>query len=449
MKISTFLSFSLLLVLLMYGCKDKTTDPAPSTVGGGKKFNSALANTLDSKFLTDWTDLHFKLIKNSAGFVTPVAARSLAYTSLANYESLVTGMPGYQSMAKQLNGLSTLPQADSTKEYNWALAATTAQYTVLKELFITSGDKNQKLIDSLRSVYEVKYKTGLNDAAIQNSIRFGAAVAVSVLEYAKKDGGSTGSSSNYPKSYLIPVGIGAWKPTGPQKIPLLPTWGKNRTFLTANADEAIVDAPLPFSFEKTTEYFKEVKKLLAQTKLNTPAENKTSTFFENNENTLSIAGHLYRIMTNIAKEKTYKLDQLAAIYLKMGLALSDAHVSCWKAKYQSNTIRPQTYINEAIDKNWKPYLSTPPLPEYPSEHAMAAGAFGAIIENEFGKDITVLDNTFDGIIANRPYTSLEKYLNEITASREYGGVNYPLSGTAGLKAGKKIAANIIKLKIKK
>ena len=80
---------------------------------------------------------------------------------------------------------------------------------------------------------------------------------------------------------------------------------------------------------------------------------------------------------------------------------------------------------------------------------MAAGAFGGIIEAEFGKDITLLDNTFDGVLPNRPYTSLEKYVNEIVASREYGGVNYPLSGTAGLKAGKKIAANVVKLKIKK
>ena len=306
MKFLKYVSLLFMFLLLIHGCKDKSVDPS-TTPSGGKKVISPLTNTLDSKFLNDWTALHLKLIKNSAGFAAPVAARSLAYTSLATYESLVTGMPGYQSMAKQLNGLSTLPQADSTKEYNWALAATTAQYSVLKELFITSGDKNQKLIDSLRVVYEIKFKTGLNDAAIQNSIRFGAAVAVSVLEYAKKDGGSNGPSSNYPKSYIIPTGVGAWKPTGLQKIPLLPTWGKNRTFVGANAEDGIVDAPQTFSFEKTTDYFKEVKKLLAQTTLNTPEQNKTSAYFENGENTLSIAGQLYHVMGNIAKDKTYKV----------------------------------------------------------------------------------------------------------------------------------------------
>ncbi len=448
MRISKFLSLSFLIVLLMYGCKDKSTDPAPIT-GGGKKVNSPLANTLDSKFLGDLTNLHLKLIKNSAGYVSPVAARSLAYTSLATYESLLPGMPGYQSMAKQLNGLSTLPQADSTKEYNWALAATFAQYTVLKELFITSGDKNQRFIDSIKTVYETKFKTGLNDAAIQNSIKFGNSVGISVLEYAKKDGGSNGPSNNYPKTYVIPTTVGAWIPTSTQKIPLLPTWGKNRTFVAINADDNIVDIPSAFSFEKTTDYFKEVKKLVAQTSLNTAEQTKISTYFDNGENTLSIAGHLFFVMNTIAKDKGYKLDQLAALYLKTSLALSDAHVSCWKSKYLVNTLRPQSYITVTIDKNWKPFLNTPPFPEYPSEHAMAAGAFGGIIESEFGKDLSLLDNTFDGVLANRPYTSLEKYIDEITVSREYGGVNYSTSGKAGLKAGKKIASNVVKLKFKK
>jgi hypothetical protein len=154
-------------------------------------------------------------------------------------------------------------------------------------------------------------------------------------------------------------------------------------------------------------------------------------------------------MTSIAKEKSYKLDQLAVIYLKTSLALSDANVSCWKAKYQNNILRPQTYINESIDKNWKPFLETAPFPEYPSEHSMAAGAFSTIIENEFGKTVSFIDNTNEGLSPNRSFTALDTYVAEISSSRTYAGAHYSLSCTAGEKAGKKIGANILKLKIKK
>jgi hypothetical protein len=447
MKIRKFYGIIFLLLLSLVECKKKDDTITPTT--GTKKVDSPLTNTLDSKFLTDWTNLHLTLIKNSAGFMAPVAARSLAYTSLATYESLRPGMPGYISMAGQLNGFTTVATPDSTKEYNWGLVATTAQYTILKELFISSGDRNQRLIDSLRTVYEGKYKSGLNDAAIQNSIRHGAALAVSVLEYSKKDGGATGSVNNFPKNYLIPSGVGAWKPTSNQKIPLLPTWGKNRTFLVSNAEDAIVDNPMTFSFENTSDYFKEVKKLLGQSNLNTAEQKKTAAYFEDGLNTVSIAGRMFNVMTSIAKEKSYKLDQLAVLYLKMSLALSDANVSCWKSKYQNNILRPQTFVNEAIDKNWKPLLETPPTPEYPSEHAMSAGVFSAIIENEFGKTLTVIDNTNEGKFPNRSFKTLEEYLSEISSSRVYAGLHYSLSCTAGEKAGKKIAANVLKLKIKK
>jgi hypothetical protein len=446
MKIRKYYGLCLLVLLSLVECKKKDDAVTPTDT---KKVISPLTNTLDSKFLTDWSNLHLTLIKNSAGYMSPVAARSLAYTSLATYESLLPGMPGYVSMTGQLNGFTSVAQSDSTKEYNWALVATTSQYTILKELFISSGDKNQKLIDSVRAVYEVKFKSGLNDAAIQNSIRHGAAIAVSVLEYSKKDGGANGAVNNFPKSYVIPTGVGAWKPTGNQKIPLLPTWGKNRTFMTSNLEDAIVDIPMTFSFENTSDYFKEVKKLLGQANTNTLEQKKTAAYFEDGISTVTTAGRLFNVMASIAKEKSYKLDQLAAIYLKTSLALSDAHVSCWKSKYQTNILRPQTFINEAIDKNWKPFLETPPYPEYPSEQSMAAAAFSTIIENEFGKTLSFIDNTNEGKFPNRNFTSLENYVSEISSSRVFGGVQYSLSCTAGEKAGKKIASNVLKLKIKK
>ncbi|MBK8023007.1 MAG: hypothetical protein IPK19_16680 [Chloroflexi bacterium] len=53
----------------------------------------------------------------------------LAYTGIALYESIVPGMPEYQSLAGQLNGLDPLPQPSSGSDYHWAAVANSALAT--------------------------------------------------------------------------------------------------------------------------------------------------------------------------------------------------------------------------------------------------------------------------------------------------------------------------------
>src|SRR5690606_4184171 len=48
-----------------------------------------------------------------------LAARTYTYGAIAIYESVVHGMPGYRSMAGQLNGLQSLPKPDPNKNYDW------------------------------------------------------------------------------------------------------------------------------------------------------------------------------------------------------------------------------------------------------------------------------------------------------------------------------------------
>jgi hypothetical protein len=46
------------------------------------------------------------------------------------------------------------------------------------------------------------------------------------------------------------------------------------------------------------------------------------------------------------------------------MAMFDGFIACWYYKYKYDMIRPETYINQYIDPNWKPFLQTPPFPEY-------------------------------------------------------------------------------------
>jgi hypothetical protein len=97
--------------LLIFSCKktkEDVVDPQPVAVV------SAPASSYDNEMPTNWLKLHLFLIKDTPGYAPPVAARSLAYASLALYESVVSGMPQNMSLNGQLNGISGLPQPDST-----------------------------------------------------------------------------------------------------------------------------------------------------------------------------------------------------------------------------------------------------------------------------------------------------------------------------------------------
>ena len=54
-------------------------------------------------------ELSLKLIKETPGFTPPVASRALGYTGLCLYESVVHGMPNYQSLVGNLPDFNTVP----------------------------------------------------------------------------------------------------------------------------------------------------------------------------------------------------------------------------------------------------------------------------------------------------------------------------------------------------
>jgi len=50
--------------------------------------------------------LALQLVRQTFGYSPPVAARAFGYIGVTLYEAVVPGMPDYQSLAGQLNGLT-------------------------------------------------------------------------------------------------------------------------------------------------------------------------------------------------------------------------------------------------------------------------------------------------------------------------------------------------------
>ena len=173
-----------------------------------------------------------QLIKLTPGYAPPVSARTLGYTSLALYESLVYGMPNNQSLFGQVNGLISLPKTDLKKEYNWSLVANAALSNLIIEMYNSTNNDNKRAINSLHRNIESKNFISIdNQVVTDRSNTFGAEICKAISEYSRTDDGHQGWTNNFPTDFKVPVGIRFWELTiANQKIPLMPFWGKNRTF---------------------------------------------------------------------------------------------------------------------------------------------------------------------------------------------------------------------------
>jgi hypothetical protein len=77
----------------------------------------------------------------------------------------------------------------------------------------------------------------------------------------------------------------------------------------------------------------------------------------------------------------------------MNVAMADAAIGCWDAKYAYNFWRPITAIRETADDHnaattpdpsFTPLFSTPAHPDYPSGHSCISGAAAGVLANELG-----------------------------------------------------------------
>jgi hypothetical protein len=438
------LRIAIAATVILAGCSKK--DPV-TYVNPSKE-----ASYYDNKVPTQWMDLELRLIKTTSGFTPPVAARALGYSGLALYEAVAPGTD-LRSAGLALNYSYVLPFIDKTEEYNWALAASAAMKEISLNLFANTTDANKASIDSLYDAQYLEVGSKLKNDVIARSVNYGKDVAQVIFEWSKTDNGHMGYSTNFPNNYTVPTGTGYWVPTPPayQAIPLQPFWGENRPFLAVNVSaNCIPPAPVPYSPDANSLFYAQALEVYTTNLSLSQEEKDIALFWSDGGNTYTPPGHIMNIGTTMLREKNQRLDKCAEVYLRMGMALSDAFVACWKGKYQYNVMRPVTYIRQNIDATWMPLIATPPFPEYGSGHSTASGAASEVLTAMFGNNVSFTDHTNDAFgFAPRTFSSFYEAASEAAVSRLYGGIHYRAGNERGLKCGKEIGKNIVGIDLRK
>jgi PAP2 superfamily len=139
----------------------------------------------------------------------------------------------------------------------------------------------------------------------------------------------------------------------------------------------------------------------------------------------------------------------------LDVAMADAIIGCWDAKYTYPYWRPVTAIRETTDDgnpatspdvNWMPLFATPGHPEYPSGHSCGSGAAATVLAAEFGSrsDLTMRSDLMLGV--TRSYRSFAAALEGVKDARIFSGIHFRTACNTGTDLGAAVARYVMQTK---
>ncbi|MBK9984584.1 MAG: vanadium-dependent haloperoxidase [Saprospiraceae bacterium] len=390
----------------------------------------------------EWNQFILKAEITTEGFRAPVAARAYGYIGLAAYEAALPGLNGnFQSIVKLFPGIK-LPSPPARDHFNVAASLNACYAAIIGKFFMSSADPVSKHRLEIIDRWEKKIENETDTMSLRISKDFGSGVAEAVYQWSSTDTlGFEANHHNYMRDYTPPVGEGLWVTSPYFPMPaLLPYWGKVRPFIINT--EQYKAKPLPeFTAAPNQIYYTQALEILSLSKP-LSAENQWIAEFWNDDHpdlTFTPAGHWLAITNEVIEKERPSIEKTLETYLKMGFALTDATIACWASKYYYNQERPETFIQNYLDKDWRPFSPSPSFPSYPSGHSMMGAAASVVLTKLYGDHYAMTDRSHDdlkGIVVKpRQFHSFDEMAKESALSRMLVGVHFRFDCEEGLRLG--------------
>jgi hypothetical protein len=334
----------------------------------------------------------------------------------------------------------------ANKPVNKEFSAILAYMYVGKELTF-SKDSTQKIIDGQ---IELARDSGMPDELLDNSQEYALKVSKEILDWSKKD--------NYKQTrsavkYTVTNEEGRWVPTPPAYMPAIePSWMKIRPVLIDSASQFLPKSPSKFSKDKNSDFYKLANEVYETGNKLSDEQKAIADFWDCNGFKVNVSGHVMfatKAMTPgghwmgitgiVCKTQKADFNKTVFAYAGVSIAVMDAFIACWNTKFTYDLLRPETYINNYMDNAWKPYLQTPPFPEYTSGHSIISSASAMVLTKIFGDNTPFVDDTERAWgWPDRKYDNVKQAANEAALSRLYGGIHYREGMEVGITEGEKI-----------
>ena len=370
--------------------------------------------------ITDW-DAKATVVASPAA----LGQRELAIVDIAMFDAVNSIDRRYRPYLVQLPAAATV-----SREAAAASAAATALAALHPQ---NAGDFKAALSD---------YLSGLSASSevILGGAELGAAVANKLVGSRANDGATD------PDLYRPRTSPGVYVPTAPV---VAATWPTLRPFALQAPAQFRPGPPVALSSAEWAADYNEVKDYGARASLKrTPEQTETAKFW------LMTGPQAYHpIARQIISARGLSLIDSARFMAIYALALTDAYIAVFDAKYHYEFWRPVTAIRNGdldgnpeteIDPTWQPLDATPMHPEYPCAHCILSGTAAAVIESlSRGKDLpelTLTSPTAPGV--THRWSSLDSFTTEVANARVWAGFHYRSSTRVGADMGRQVGRYI-------
>ncbi|MEG3984976.1 chemotaxis protein CheB [Microcoleus sp. D3_18a_C4] len=388
-------------------------------------------NQLSGNPVIEWNGVLLNAVR-TASTAPPLASRNMAMVHAAIYDAVNSISKKYTPYLVEID-----PPAGTSAE---AATAAAAHGVLVKVYPAQAATFNEVYASSLAKIPEGKAK--------QDGIALGQQVADQIISSRSTDG------ITKVVQYTPSTDPGSWVPTPPALAAALgPQWGQVTPFAMTSGSQFRPPGPPALEGAKYAEelnYVKEIGKSDSLTR--TPDQTIIAKFWANGAGTFTPPGHWNQIAEETATLTGQSLEDSARLFALLNIALADAAISCWDAKYQYNLWRPVTAIRQADTDNnpnttadplWTPLLTTPPFPEYTSGHSTFSGAADPVMSSVFGSDYGFADRGDRTVNTLRTYQNFSEAADESGMSRIYGGIHFMSANIDGLSAGRNLGNYVV------
>ncbi|MBI2730492.1 MAG: phosphatase PAP2 family protein [Sphingobacteriales bacterium] len=359
----------------------------------------------------------------------PYAARAYAYVSAAMYDALVAAYhykklcnrPAPYKVDATVNVL--IPKSDLPSYPSEDATVIGVAEELLKLLFPGDQDFIQQ------KAAEHKNARIISGANVRSDIDAGEALGKAVAQkfVTRARGDRAGAAVG------IANGVDLWKEFEtnavtkdeipwisqefPKRPPMLPYFGRVKTFLFDSLTMVTQIRPAAPPSTKSDQFKKELEEVKYYSDNYDRERFRIVSFWADGVNTPTPPGHWNAIAAEAFVKQNFSEVRWARNMALLNMAMMDAAIVCWDAKYTYFNPRPSQ-----VDPSIKTYTGLPNFPSYISGHSTFSGAAATIL----------------GYILSSSATDFTNMAKEASVSRLYGAIHYRSDIEVGLVVGNKV-----------
>jgi membrane-associated phospholipid phosphatase len=259
-----------------------------------------------------------------------------------------------------------------------------------------------------------------------------------------------------PPPFLGGLAIGEWRPTPPDYSPgAVPQLAHVTPWAITSPSQFRPGGPPALTSDLYTAVFSEVKTMgSAFGSPRTADQTQNAIFWTGNT-----PRYWNQIARTISVQRNLVLSDNARLFALLNIAMADAAIACWDAKYYYVFWRPITAIvladldgNPATvaDPSWIPFLetvppgTTPNFPEYPSGHSTVSAAAATVLAAYFGDStsFSIDSEKLPGVLES--FSSFSQAVLQVNDARVFGGIHFRNACLDGNVLGSAVARYALK-----